>query len=42
MKAQLNLATYYEKNDELDEALAQNKKLLESYPNDVKLLLKIK
>ena len=42
MKAQLNLATYQEKAENLDEALTQNKKLLELNPNDIKIMMKIK
>ena len=42
MKAQLNLATYQEKAENIDEALTQNKKLLELNPNDIKIMMKIK
>ena len=42
LKAQLNLAIYNEKAENLEEALTQNKKLLEMNPSDVKIAIKIK
>jgi tetratricopeptide (TPR) repeat protein len=42
LKAQLNLASYLEKSDQLEEALEQNKKLLELTPKDIKVHLKVK
>ena len=41
-KAQARLAILYQKLDDLDKALSQNKKLLEIDPKNVTFLLKVK
>lgn len=38
----MNLASLYEKTDSFDEALSQNKKVLELIPSDAKTMAKVK